>query len=172
MGQATLFLMVGLPGSGKTTRAKELERETGAIRFTPDEWHLFLFGDDFHDPQEHELHNQRHDKVEALMWQVGKRLLAQGVSVILDFGFWAKEQREKKFREAQALGAGFAICYVHAPLEELCPAWSTAYRRGARTCSRPSAGRTWSAGPPCSSRRTRESCGGNTARAEAPAESF
>lgn len=37
MGQATLFLMVGLPGSGKTTRAKELERETGAIRFTPDE---------------------------------------------------------------------------------------------------------------------------------------
>ena len=50
MGQATLFLMVGLPGSGKTTRAKELERETGAIRFTPDEWHLFLFGDDFHDP--------------------------------------------------------------------------------------------------------------------------
>ena len=94
MGQATLFLMVGLPGSGKTTRAKELERETGAIRFTPDEWHLFLFGDDFHD--------------------------AQGVSVILDFGFWAKEQREEKFREAQALGAGFAICYVHAPLEELC----------------------------------------------------
>lgn len=92
----------------------------GAIRFTPDEWHLFLFGDDFHDPQEHELHNQRHDKVEALMWQVGKRLLAQGVSVILDFGFWAKEQREEKFREAQALGAGFAICYVHAPLEELC----------------------------------------------------
>ena len=120
MGQATLFLMVGLPGSGKTTRAKELERETGAIRFTPDEWHLFLFGDDFHDPQEHELHNQRHDKVEALMWQVGKRLLAEGVSVILDFGFWAKEQREEKFREAQALGAGFAICYVHAPLEELC----------------------------------------------------
>ena len=30
MGQATLFLLVGLPGSGKTTRAKELERETGA----------------------------------------------------------------------------------------------------------------------------------------------
>ena len=33
----TLTLMVGLPGAGKTTRAKELERETGAIRFTPDE---------------------------------------------------------------------------------------------------------------------------------------
>lgn len=103
----TLTLMVGLPGAGKTTRAKELERETGAIRFTPDEWHLFLFGDDFHDPREHALHDQRHDRVEQLMWGLGKRLLAQGVSVILDYGFWAREQREEKFREARALGADF-----------------------------------------------------------------
>lgn len=116
----TLTLMVGLPGAGKTTRAKELERETGAIRFTPDEWHLFLFGDDFHDPREHALHDQRHDRVEELQWRLGKRLLAQGVSVILDFGFWAKEQREEKYREAQALGVEFSLCYVHAPLEELC----------------------------------------------------
>lgn len=42
-----LTLMVGLPGSGKTTLVKRLEAETGAVRFTPDEWHLFLFGDDF-----------------------------------------------------------------------------------------------------------------------------
>ena len=58
----TLTLMVGLPGAGKTTRAKELEQATGAVRFTPDEWHLFLFGDDFHDPREHALHDQRHDR--------------------------------------------------------------------------------------------------------------
>ena len=123
----TLTLMVGLPGAGKTTRAKELERETGAIRFTPDEWHLFLFGDDFHDSREHALHDQRHDRVEELMWGLGKRLLAQGVSVILDYGFWAREQREEKRREAQALGAEFAICYVHAPLEEL---WRRLEARG------------------------------------------
>ena len=116
----TLTLMVGLPGAGKTTRAKELEQATGAVRFTPDEWHLFLFGDDFHDLREHALHDQRHDRVEELQWRLGKRLLAQGVSVILDFGFWAKEQREEKYREAQALEAEFSLCYVRAPLEELC----------------------------------------------------
>ena len=118
----TLYLMVGLPGSGKTTRAKELEQETRAVRFTPDEWHIFLFGDDFGDnsPAARALHGQRHDRVEQLMWTVGQDLLRKGVSVILDFGFWAKEQREEKRREARALGADFQICYVHAPLEELC----------------------------------------------------
>ena len=55
----TLYLMVGLPGSGKTTRAKELEQEARAVRFTPDEWHIFLFGDDFGDnsPPARALHD-------------------------------------------------------------------------------------------------------------------
>lgn len=102
----TLYLMVGLPGSGKTTRAKELEQATRAVRFTPDEWHIFLFGDDFGDnsPAARALHDRRHDRVEQLMWTVGQDLLRKGVSVILDFGFWAKEQREEKRREAQAWG--------------------------------------------------------------------
>ena len=33
-----LFLMCGLPGAGKTTRAKQLEEEHQAVRLTPDEW--------------------------------------------------------------------------------------------------------------------------------------
>ncbi len=49
----------------------------------------------------------------------GKAAAVRGVSVILDYGFWAKSQREEKYREAVALGAGFAIRYVHAPVEEL-----------------------------------------------------
>ncbi len=111
-----LYLMVGLPCSGKTTLAKQIEQETGAVRFTPDEWHLFLFGDDFHQSEEHDA---RHDRVEALMWQIGRKLLQKRVSVILDFGFWAKEQRDEKRDEAQALGANFQICYLDTPLPEL-----------------------------------------------------
>ncbi len=115
---ADLFLMVGLPGAGKTTYAQKLAKETGVVRFTPDEWHIFLFGDDFHQVEQ-EIHDSRHDRMEDLMWKVGQDLLQKGVSVILDFGFWVEEQREEKRLEAAALGAETKVCFLDTPLEEL-----------------------------------------------------
>ena len=41
---ATLVLIVGLPGAGKTTQAKRLAAQRHAIRLTPDEWMIPLFG--------------------------------------------------------------------------------------------------------------------------------
>ena len=57
---ATLYMMVGLPGSGKTTEAKKLEHEYKVLRLTPDEWQYFSFGHDISDPE----HDERHTKVE------------------------------------------------------------------------------------------------------------
>lgn len=108
--------MVGLPGSGKTTLAKRLAAEENAMRFTPDEWHIFLFGDDFHREEEHDA---RHDRVETLMWQTAQTMLRHGVSVILNFGFWAKVQRDGLRREAAKLGVGFQIYYLDTPIEEI-----------------------------------------------------
>jgi predicted kinase len=112
---ATLHLMIGLPGSGKTTRAKELEKELGALRLTPDEWHLHLFG---HDVDE-EAHDERHMKVEQIMWTVAARVLALGTDVILDFGCWAREEREDFRARAHALGADFRLHYMEVSIDEL-----------------------------------------------------
>ena len=87
---ATLHLMVGLPCSGKTTLARELEYKCSALRLTPDEWQLRLFGQDAEDPE----HNVRHSRIEALLWEMASRALALGTNVILDYGFWAREERE------------------------------------------------------------------------------
>jgi adenylylsulfate kinase-like enzyme len=38
IGSAIVYLIVGLPGAGKTTHAKELEISAPALRLTPDEW--------------------------------------------------------------------------------------------------------------------------------------
>ncbi|MEY2425139.1 MAG: hypothetical protein QOI61_711, partial [Actinomycetota bacterium] len=39
---ARLVVICGLPGSGKTTLAKELEQSMPAVRFCPDDWFVAL----------------------------------------------------------------------------------------------------------------------------------
>lgn len=44
MRRPTLFLTVGLPGTGKTTDARRIEVEKKALRLTKDEWLKALYG--------------------------------------------------------------------------------------------------------------------------------
>ena len=111
----TLYLMVGLPCSGKTTRAKELENEVLALRLTPDEWHVNLFGNDVYDLE----HDKRHGLIEAMLWQIAARALSLGTNVILDFGFWAKEEREDYRSRAKELGARSEVVFMDVDAEEL-----------------------------------------------------
>jgi len=119
---ATLHLMVGLPCSGKTTLARQLETKYSALRLTPDEWHIQLFGHDFGDNMtetEEVKHDSRHDSVESLMWDVAARVLVLGVDVILDFGCWVRSQRDEFRSRAENLGAGFKIHFADVPEEVL-----------------------------------------------------
>ena len=112
---ATLHLMVGLPCAGKTTLALTLEREYSASRLTLDEWHLRLFGQDAESPE----HNARHSLIESLLWEVASRALALGTNVILDFGFWAREEREDYRSRAKELGASSEVHFLDVPHDEL-----------------------------------------------------
>ena len=42
-----------------------------------------------------------------------------GVDVILDFGFWAKEERDNFRQRAKDLGVGFKIHFMDIPVKEL-----------------------------------------------------
>ena len=112
---ATLHLMVGLPCAGKTTLAKQLEHEYQALRLTPDEWHIRLFGYDV----EEDDHDARHNLIEAMLWDIAARVLTLGVNVILDFGFWAKVEREDYRARAAQLSAGSEIHFLNVKKEIL-----------------------------------------------------
>ncbi len=112
---ATLHLMVGLPCSGKTTLARKLEREQSALRLTADEWQVRLFGQDAEEPE----HDARHSLIEAMLWNIAGRALELGTNVILDFGFWAREEREDYRLRAKRLGASSQVHFLDVPEEEL-----------------------------------------------------
>jgi len=107
--------MVGLPCSGKTTLAKKLEHERSALRLTPDEWQICLFGQDAEEPE----HDARHSLIEAMLWNIARRALELGTNVILDFGFWAREEREDYRSRAKQLGASSEVQYLDVSEDEL-----------------------------------------------------
>ena len=122
LSMATLHLMVGLPGSGKTTLARELEADYSALRLTVDEWHVRLFGMDVNDDSgeaDFSTHNARHAALESLLWETAVKVLTLGVDVILDFGFWTRRERDELRARARNLGVGFKIHFADVSEELL-----------------------------------------------------
>ena len=111
----TLHLMVGLPCSGKTTYARKLAEETKALLLSLDAWHLILFGDDVG----HEAHDERHINIENIMWGVAKHILELGGDVILDYGCWARAERDDYRSRAKELGVNFKLHYMDVSHSEL-----------------------------------------------------
>ncbi len=99
-----LFVLVGLPGSGKTTRARQLEEAHRAIRLTPDEWMIPLFG-------ESEADGKR-DILEGRLVALARQSLRAGATTVLDFGVWSKEERSALRAIAAAAGAECRLVYL------------------------------------------------------------
>ena len=112
---ATLFLICGLPGSGKTTLARQLEISHSALRLCPDEWISALLAD-ISDVAE--LDRLR-APVESVQWEVAKRVLALGINVILENGFWSRDERASYRSQAEALGARVELKYLNVDRDEL-----------------------------------------------------
>jgi len=104
MSAATLFLIVGLPGAGKSERAKELAAQHAALRLTPDEWMIPLFGD----PQP----EGKRDILEGRLIWLALDALRRGTSVVLDFGLWTRDERSSLRWLAGSVGASSQIVYL------------------------------------------------------------
>jgi predicted kinase len=106
-----LVLICGLPASGKSTLARRLASTLPAIRLDKDGW-VTALGADLWDAE-------FRARLERQLWILSQDLLARGESVILEWGHWARVERDEKRLGARALGAGVELHYLHPPLEEL-----------------------------------------------------
>ena len=91
---ARLFVVVGLPGAGKSTLARSLAAEHGAVRLNADEW-MGDLGVDLFD-------ERFRGRLEQRLVELARALLARGVRVVVDFGSWSREERDQLL----ALGRG------------------------------------------------------------------
>lgn len=106
-----LVIVCGLPGSGKTTYARQLEEKLNAIRFCPDEWMDALSVNLWDEPFR--------GRIEALQWQLAQQLLAQGLTVIIEWGTWGRSERATLRIQARKLGASVELHYLPATVDLL-----------------------------------------------------
>jgi predicted kinase len=101
---ATLVLMVGLPGAGKTTRAKELAATYQALRLTPDHWMIPLFDDP--------MAAGKRWVLEGRLISVALQALRLGTSIVLDYGLWGRDERSALRWLARSAGASCQVVYL------------------------------------------------------------
>ena len=109
-GDPRMFVMVGLPSAGKTSRARELAQEWNARPLTPDEWMIPLFG-------QQQPEGKRNVLEGRLIW-LALSALRIGVNVVLDFGLWGKDERSALRALAASVGAASELVYLHLDEEE------------------------------------------------------
>jgi predicted kinase len=126
-----LIVITGLPGSGKTSLATALAASLPAIRLCPDDW-MTAAGIDL-------WAATVRSRIEEFQLSLALDLLRSGSNVVIEWGVWAREERDALRDAARSIGSPVELRYVTASMEEL---WRRIVRRdlegrwGARSITR------------------------------------
>ena len=114
---ATLNVIFGPCGAGKTTYAHTFARREKAVAFILDDWMARMFGPDMPEPIEYAWMLERVARCEAQIWSVAAGIIGAGGSVILDIGLMRRADRARIREIAEATGLPLRFHFVDAPQE-------------------------------------------------------
>lgn len=117
--RATLHLICGLPGAGKTTYAERLKNSRDAALMSLDHWLITSFGHYELPAVGYAEHARRVYAFRELIWGAAAELLRRDADVVLDDGFFFRSDRVEHIARARQLGARVAVHFIDTPVETM-----------------------------------------------------
>ena len=115
MSHATVHIVFGPQGAGKTTYSRSLADDLDGVRFSIDEWMGELFGPDVPEPPDIGWIMDRVRRCERRIWSTAEQVVGRGSSVILDLGFMKIGDRARFVSLAEDDALSAQLHFVSAP---------------------------------------------------------
>lgn len=106
---AKVILICGKICSGKSFYAERLRKKHGAVMLSVDEITLSLFGQHIG-----EKHDEICERTQKYLFEKSLEIIEIGTDVILDWGFWQREDREyaREFYKSRGVPCEFHYVYI------------------------------------------------------------
>lgn len=110
MNMARIIITCGKICSGKTTYAKRLVKEIGAVHLSVDDITLLLLG-----PFPGDILDEYVEKLEGYFLEKSLEIAAAGNNVVIDLGLWTRLEREDVREFYRKRGAECELHYIKIP---------------------------------------------------------
>ena len=107
---AKVILVCGKIGSGKTTYAKALMEDHHAVLLSVDEVAIVLFG-----TETGKYHDLAVDQIKKVLFDKSLEFINSKINVILDWGFWTREDRQEAEEFYKEHGITYEWHYIDVP---------------------------------------------------------
>lgn len=96
---ATIHLIHGFIGFGKSKISKELAHELPAVVLNNDDFMAKLYGKN----PPAEMFRDYYNRIDGLIWDLAENIVRAGTDVIIDYGFWTRQSRAEAYARAKKI---------------------------------------------------------------------